>query len=117
MPASSSSASIRQFRTGEAVGVSEPLGEMEFTLPAAPGRPARQVQQTLALQRVTLPARKGAPPVVVTALLAREKYPPVGENAIEWRWLTNRPATTLEAAVELIEWYRCRWLVEIFSEF
>jgi hypothetical protein len=96
------------------LGASEPLGKIEFTLPAAPGRPSRQGQQTLYLQRVTLPARKGAPPVAVTALLAREKYPPVGANAIEWRLLTNRSAVTLEDAVELIEWYRCRWLVEIF---
>ena len=96
------------------LGASEPLGEIECTLPAAPGRPSRQVQQTLYRQRVTLPARKGAPPVAVTALLAREKYPPVGANAIAWRLLTNRSAVTLEDAVELIEWYRCRWLVEIF---
>ena len=93
---------------------SEPLGEIEFTLPAAPGRPSRRVQQTLYLQRVMLPARRGAPPVSVTALLAREEHPPAGEKAIEWRLLTNRSAATLEAAVELIEWDRCRWLVEIF---
>src|SRR5512135_3162007 len=93
---------------------SEPLGDLEFTLPAAPGRPSRRVQQTLYLQRVTLPARRGAAPVSVTALLAREEHPPAGEKAIEWRLLTNRSAATLEAAVELLEWYRCRWLVEIF---
>jgi hypothetical protein len=51
---------------------------------------------------------------LVTALLAREQHPPAGEKAIEWRLLTNRPAATLEDAVELIEWYRRRWLVEIF---
>jgi hypothetical protein len=96
------------------LGASEPLGEIEFTRPAAPGRPSRQVQQLLYLQRVTLPAQKGAPSVAVTALLAREKHPPVGEKAIEWRLLTNRFAVTLEDAVELIAWYRCRWLVEIF---
>ena len=96
------------------LGASEPLGEIEFTLPAAPGRPSRRVRQTLYLQRGTLPARKGAPPVSVTALLAREEHPPAGEKAIEWRLLTNRPAATLEEAVELIEWYRRRWLVEIF---
>ena len=96
------------------LGASEPLGEIEFTLPAAPERPSRRVRQTLYLQRGTLPARKGAPPVSVTALLAREEHPPVGEKAIEWRLLTNRPAATLEEAVELIEWYRRRWLVEIF---
>ena len=96
------------------VGAREPLGEIECTLPAAPGRPSRRVRQTLYLQRGTLPARKGAPPVSVTALLAREEHPPVGEKALEWRLLTNRPAATLEDAVELIEWYRRRWLVEIF---
>ena len=31
-----------------------------------------------------------------------------------WRLLTNRTAETLEAVVELIDWYRRRWLVEIF---
>jgi transposase Tn5 family protein/transposase-like protein len=96
------------------LGASEPCGEIEFTLPAAPGRSPRRVCQTLYLHRVELPARKGAPPLTVTALLAREEHPPAGEKAIEWRLLTNRPAATLEQAVELIEWYRRRWLVEIF---
>src|SRR5512143_2124617 len=96
------------------LGASEPLGEIEFTLPAGPGRPSRWVGQTLYLQRVTLPARKGTPAVQVTARLAREEHPPAGEQAIEWRLLTNRSATTLEETVELIEWYRRRWLVEVF---
>lgn len=93
---------------------SKPRGEVEFWLPAAPNRPARRVQQTLYCQMVTLPARRGAPAVTVTAILAREEAPPAGEKALEWRLLTNRVAETLEAVVELIAWYRCRWLVEIF---
>ena len=93
---------------------SEALGEVEFTLPAAPDRPARVVRQTLYQEAVTLPARKGTPPVTVTAILAREEHPPAGQTAIAWRLLTNRGAETLEAVVELIDWYRRRWLVEIF---
>jgi len=93
---------------------SAPLGQVEFTLPAAPDRPARGVRQTLYRARLTLPARKGAPVVAVTAILAREEHPPAGEKAIEWRLLTNRVAETLEAVVELVDWYRRRWLVEIF---
>src|SRR5512147_660174 len=96
------------------LGQSEPVGEVEFLLPAAPGRPARRVRQTLYRQVVTLPARRGAPELTVTAILAREENPPVGETALEWRLLTNRVAETLEAVVELIDWYRRRWLVEIF---
>jgi hypothetical protein len=93
---------------------SEPLGQVEFTRPAAPNRPARVVRQPLYRERLTLPARQGAPVVTVTAILAREEQPPAGEKAIEWRLLTNRTAETLEAVVELIDWYRRRWLVEIF---
>jgi hypothetical protein len=62
---------------------------------------------------VTFPACKGAPEVTATAILAREEHPPTGVQAIEWRLLTNRTADTLEQVVELIEWYRRRWLVEI----
>jgi len=91
------------------------LGEVEFTLPAAPGRVARRVRQTLYRETVVLPApRKTAPEVTVTAILAREEQPPAGEKPIEWRLLTHRTAETLEAVVELIDWYRRRWLVEIF---
>lgn len=96
------------------VDQSELVGEVEFMLPAAPDRPARLVRQTLYHQAVTLPARKGAPELTVTAILAREENPPCGEKALEWRLLTNRVAETLEAIVELIEWYRRRWLVEVF---
>ncbi len=108
----------RNTQTGEKVwdGLiqSEPLGSVEFTLAAAPGRPARRVQQTLYRERVTLPESKSASAVTVTAILAREEHPPAGQKAIEWRLLTNRTAETLEAVVELIDWYRRRWLIEIF---
>jgi hypothetical protein len=93
---------------------SEPWGEIEFTLPAASDRPARPVRQTLYRQAVTLPAHHGQPAVPVTAVLACEEPPPAGEKAIEWRRLTNRTAETLEQVVELIDWYRRRWLVEVF---
>ncbi len=108
----------RKTTTGEKLwdrlAQSEPLGEVEFTLPAAPDRPARLVRQTLYRQAVTLPAHHGQPAVTVTAILAREEHPPTGQPVIAWRLLTNRAADTLEAVVELVDWYRKRWLIEIF---
>jgi len=98
----------------ECVERSEPLGKVEFTMPAAPGREARLVCQTLYAQRITLPKRKDKPELEVTAILAREENPPKGAQAVTWKLLTNRTATTLEEVVELIEWYRRRWLIEIF---
>jgi hypothetical protein len=89
------------------------LGEVEFALPAAPGRPARTVVQAVRTARVTL-ARRGGGTREVTAILAREEAPPAGEKPIEWRLLTNEPITALDEAVLRVAWYRRRWLVEIF---
>jgi hypothetical protein len=90
-----------------------PLGEVEFTLPAAPGRPARTVVQTVRSARVRL-ARRGGGTREVTAIWAREEAPPTDEKPIEWRLLTNEPVATLDEAVLRIAWYRRRWLAEIF---
>ena len=59
-----------------------PLGEIRFSLPAGRGRTAREIAA------------------------------PAGVKPIAWRRLTNRTADTLEAVVELIEWYRARWEIE-----
>lgn len=85
-----------------------PLGEIGFTQPARPGQPARKVRQSLWARRVTL-----APGVEATCVVARELQPPAGVKALEWRLLTNRQASDFEAAVQLIDWYRVRWEIEL----
>ena len=95
-------------------GQQPPLGQIEFMLEANGDRKARKVCQSLYVLRATLPKHKGAPELEVTAILAREDNPPAGEKAIEWRLLTNREASTLEQAAELVDWYRRRWLIEVF---
>jgi len=98
----------------DSVASQEPLGYIEFMLEATAQRKARKVCQTLTAQRVTLPRKKGKPALEVTLMVAREETPPAGEKAIIWRLLTNRTVETLEQASEMINWYRRRWLIEIF---
>lgn len=91
----------------------EPLGEIRFTLPSREGRTAREVRQQVWAQQVALgPGANGR--VAATCLVAKEVEAPRGAEPIEWRLLTNRAATTLEQAVELIDWYRARWEIELF---
>ena len=89
------------------------LGEVEFAMPAARGRTARTVVQTVRAARVTL-ARHAGKTCELTVILAREEAPPAGEKPVEWLLLTNEPVTTLDDAVLRIGWYRRRWLAEIF---
>lgn len=94
------------------------LGQIEFDLPAAGQRSSRRVVQTLRSVRVRL-----APPyrcdqvfesVEVTALLAREETAPEGVEPIQWLLLTNLPVETLEAGREKMQWYLCRWQIEVY---
>jgi hypothetical protein len=94
------------------------LARVEFDLPATEKRKARPIVQTLQVARLTFkaPYRRGQalPDVAVTALLAQEENPPPGEEPITWRWLTSLPMEGAEQAIETLQWYLCRWQVELF---
>ena len=89
----------------------EPLSGVRFELPAQPGQAARLVRQAVRVSVVELPdGRDGRLPV--TCVVARELSPPAGVKPVEWRLLTNRTVAGLEAAIELIDWYRARWEID-----
>lgn len=102
----------------QAVRESEAVGTLEFDLPAIQGRPARHVVQTLRVARLKLkpPYRPGKrlSEVEVTALLACEESPPSGTDAVEWLLLTDLPVENDEEAVEKVQWYLCRWQIEVY---
>lgn len=81
-------------------------------------RSARMTRVTVRACRVVLqtPDRLGrkAPHVPVHAVLVREAKPPAGEAAIEWLLLTSLPATTFAQACDVIQYYTCRWEVEVY---
>ena len=88
------------------------LGDIEFTLAARPGRKARVVRQQLRLARVEI--GRGSHTLWMTCLIASEVAAPAGEKPLCWRLLTNREVTSLAQAIELIDWYRARWEIEMF---
>jgi hypothetical protein len=90
----------------------EATGRIEFAMPARHGVKGRTVRQQLWARRIELPADRGGT-VGVTCVVAREVDAPPGVKPIEWRLLTNRHADTAETIVELIDWYRARWEIEI----
>lgn len=81
-------------------------------------RAARQAKVTVRAARVCLrpPARPGGrlAPVFVNAILVREEKPPAGEEAIEWLLLTSLPIATFADVCQVIDYYCCRWEIEIF---
>lgn len=95
------------------VTASVPLGTIRFTMPGRAGQKSREVQQQIWAKRVELPDRaKGI--VCATCIIAREIEGPAGVAPVEWRLLSNREVASFEQAVQLIDWYRARWEVEMF---
>ena len=94
------------------------LTETRFKQPGGNGRSARTVHQQIKAVRLRLPAPKRPDrtlaEVEITAILATEPEPPPGEEPVDWLLLTNLPVTTPEQALEKLQWYLCRWQIEIF---
>jgi hypothetical protein len=88
---------------------------IRFIKPRKPGEKARQVFQEVNVLRYTL-SRKNKPPIAISLVQSKELNPPKGSQPIVWRLLTNRQVTTANQACELIDWYRCRWEIEMFFD-
>jgi len=93
------------------VHASNVLGHISFVLPGRSGQKAREVKQELRSQRITLPGRAG---VTLTCVEACEVDAPAGGKPVIWRLVTNREAADADALIELVDWYRARWEIEMY---
>jgi hypothetical protein len=112
----------------EAVKASEVVGEMEFNMPDGKiynrQRTERQPRQerTVRQEIRTCAAHirppkgkgKGLPPIAINIVHCVEVDPPTEEEKIEWLLITSVPIDTAEKALEVVEWYLCRWQIELF---
>jgi len=93
----------------------EVMSRISFIKPRKKGEKSRQIQQELKVLRCTFPVR-GKEGIAVTLVQAKEVNPPKGKSPIIWRLLSNRTVENEEQACELIDWYRCRWEIEMFFD-
>ena len=90
------------------------LGEIQFTLGGRDGRKPRVVRQVLRAKRMRVDHGKHADGAVeMTCLVASEIDAPAGVKPVCWRLPTNREVTTSAQIIELIDWYRARWEIEM----
>ena len=88
---------------------------------ARAGQPARNATLTVRWRQVTLrpPHRRTKeqlPNVTVWAVWAIEPDPPPGVAPVEWLLLTSMPITTTDEALSRLEWYACRWGIEVWHK-
>ena len=94
------------------------IGKMEFQLSERSNQSPRVVKQEVRGRQITIRAPRSfgvaARPITATIILCQEKNPPKGEKPIEWFLLTSIPLDTPERGLEIVQWYLCRWQIEVF---
>jgi Transposase Tn5 dimerisation domain/Transposase DNA-binding len=95
-----------------------PLGRLKVRVPRSDRGPAREATVTVRSASVDLkpPYRVGGklPAVTINAVFIREESAPAGVEPIEWLLLTNLAVESFEDACRVVEYYACRWPVEVF---
>jgi hypothetical protein len=99
----------------------EVSGEITLEIPKQGTREARQAKLTVRHAEVKLkpPAYRGSehlPLIEVSAVLAQEQATPNGVKAIDWLLLTTVKVENFANACERLEWYRTRWIIEIYHK-
>lgn len=111
---------LQQQKLIETVKSTAPIGYMEFDLPARGVQKKRRIKQALYMSCVKLspPDRKRKRTryniVETNVVIASEMNPPTGEKPIEWVLLSNVPIKNSADAQTLLEWYLCRWQIEVY---
>jgi hypothetical protein len=95
-----------------------PAAEVEIAVPRHAGQPARTARMAVRFANLTLAPpkkKKHLPPLPMTVVWSCEIDPPPGvKKPLQWMLLANRPVDDLDQALERLQWYRCRWSIEVF---
>jgi Transposase DDE domain len=96
-------------------------GRVAVTIPAAPGRRARDAELALRFAPVTVRRpQNGADPALpetvgLTLVDVREASKPTdGSEPVHWRLLTTHSVATVTQARRVVDLYRSRWTIEEF---
>jgi hypothetical protein len=107
--------STKRMKLRKTLMKSPKIGEIEFVLPATKDRQKRLVKQSIKAKKVIfLGINKQK--IEINAVMSIEENPPEGEEGLVWIFLTTLPIKTFEECVKVIEYYLCRWEIEIFNK-
>jgi Transposase DNA-binding/Transposase Tn5 dimerisation domain len=102
----------------EAIAAAPIGGLLTISVPRRDDQPARQATLALRWTSVTFGPPQNAkqratlPHIAVQVVVAEEVAPPPGVKPLRWVLLTTLVVAGWEDAVQIVRWYRTRWLIE-----
>ena len=97
-------------------------GHLNVHVPEKKGEPERDAIVSVRFCSVLLkapwrpksPDKEPLPAIPIDVVLVQETNPPPGVTPLNWLLLTSVPVHSFADAVERVQWYRCRWYIEIY---
>ena len=91
------------------------LGKYSVNVPKRNGDPGRSATIDVRVSEVRIRGKgKARRPLSLYVVLAKEHQPPAGKKGVEWMLLTDLVVEDFEESRVIIEWYRCRWEIEMY---
>jgi Transposase Tn5 dimerisation domain/Transposase DNA-binding len=94
------------------------IGEISFDIIKREDNTTRRVRQSVHAKSVEIKSRYGADTpnvkIRINAVYLKEIDPPEGETGVNWCLLTSLPVSTFKDIKLIVEYYLCRWEIEIF---
>ena len=105
----------------EQVTQTDVAATVDLHIPKREKQPARQATLTVRYCPVTLcppqsRADEDLPSVKVWVIWAVEEHPPKGAEPVAWVLLTTCAVNNVKAALEILDFYACRWGIEILHK-
>lgn len=106
---------------GASVAAAPQVGKLTLRIPRHGQQPARTATLDVRRTRRTLRppkhrATEQLAAVTVWAVQATETAPPAGVKVVEWLLLTTCVVRDGAGALEVLEWYACRWGIEVWHK-
>ena len=94
---------------------------LQVKVPKRGNQAARLATVSVRFSKITLlppqhRSKEDLATVSLTAVLAQEEHPPAEVTPLEWLLLTTCQVTTSDLACQKIDWYACRWTIEVWHK-
>ena len=95
-----------------------PAGIIELDIRKRVKQIARKALLSVSFSKVKIlgPKNRKCEQIECNVVYVIEKNPPENQEPLEWILLTSIDVTSFEDACKVIEWYKCRWIIEEYHK-
>jgi len=93
-------------------------GTIKLSIRKRPNQIPREAILDVAFSKIKIKGPKSRKKEIIqcNTIYVIEKNPPKGQEPLEWVLLTSVDVNSFEDACQIIEWYKCRWIIEEYHK-